>query len=711
MSIAPTAVIHPETTLDRHLVRRFLAGHAGVEELPAPRWGPIGREVYERTYSRDIPTADGSIRKETWAETTRRVVLGNTGFAPSDSLLPDEAAELFELIFAFKAIPAGRHLWVTGTQNPFSRNCWCSGFSARTSDHFAYLASRLFEGGGVGSNYSHDLLALTCPVLDQLRVAITCSPEHVDFEQVRSCSGDLWAEPGSDLPGHATLHRTEDSREGWVATWVEMIDLACTPGDHTLLIDLSDVREFGAPLKTFGGTASGPGPLATAISGITRGLSGAAGRRLTGLESMTIDQEIAASVVAGGTRRSARMSMMVWDDPQVFEFISCKASWTEHWTTNISVEVDDRFHAALAAGDPHAGRVLTAVATRMAADGEPGLVDSSAHSIGEPTPIRVTNPCSEIGLQFDTLDAAGESCNIGSVDLAAFGTDHLGASRAFRLMARFLLRATLNPYPGEAPGRIERRNRRIGVGIMGLQGWLAAHGAKMTEFAGDQGLREVMTGFRMATRSSADTFADTLGIPRPVKVTAVAPTGSIAQLGGTGAGIHPAFARFFIRRVRYSCSDPKLVELAAKGYTIVDDVYAANTKVVEFPQQELLAARYGELIEQADEISAADFLAMQLAVQLTLCGGTDGNAVSSTGAIPEGMDPAALETAIRSVLGHGIKGITCFPEASGRALSPYERITQEQFEAMSAALFNAELASLTGDSNSGECAGGACPIR
>ncbi|MDQ2739524.1 MAG: hypothetical protein M3Y35_13115, partial [Actinomycetota bacterium] len=408
---------------------------------------------------------------------------------------------------------------------------------------------------------------------------------------------------------------------------------------------------------------------------------------------------------------SARMSMMAWDDPQIWKFLRCKESHTQHWTTNISVEVNSAFHAALAVGDEHATKVLDAVAAGMAVNGEPGIVDSTAHSIGESAPMRMTNPCAEIALEFDPADAAGESCNIGSVDLASFGTDHFAASRAFRLMARFLLRATLNPYPGEAPGRIERRNRRIGVGIMGLQGWLATHGKKMTEFADDPGLRETMTGFRRAVRDSADSLADVLDIPRPRKVTAVAPTGSIAQLGGTGAGIHPVFARYFIRRVRYASTDPKLTGLAAKGYVIVDDVYAANTKVVEFPQQDTLAARYGDLIEQADEIAPADFLAMQNAIQVTLCGGTDGNAVSSTGALPTGMDPAVLVDAMKSVLGKGIKGITMFPEASGRQLAPYERITQDQFEQLSEKLFYAELSNLTGDSNSGECATGACPIR
>ncbi|MDQ2740470.1 MAG: hypothetical protein M3Y35_18045, partial [Actinomycetota bacterium] len=194
MTLAPST--QQTSQLDRGMVRNFLSGEMPASAVPEPKWGPIGREVYERTYSRDI-AADGVERKETWAETVRRVVLGNTGFAPPESLLIDEAVELFELIHGFKMLPAGRHLWVTGTTSPFSRNCWVAGFSPRTSDHFAYLASRLFEGGGVGSNYSADLIARTQPVAGDVAVRITCEPEHQDFVAVREAAGNLWVDRSS----------------------------------------------------------------------------------------------------------------------------------------------------------------------------------------------------------------------------------------------------------------------------------------------------------------------------------------------------------------------------------------------------------------------------------------------------------------------------------------------------------------------------------
>ena len=1051
-------------------IRDFLSGLSDPSSLPAPQWGPIGQEVYERTYSRELKTETGT-RKETWAETVRRVVNGNLSYVTPDHWLEDEAVDLFDTIYNFRAIPAGRHLWVTGTESGhMSKNCFISGFSPRTSDHFRFLAARLFEGGGVGANYSFDLVGITQPILGALTIQFMCDSSHRDIEQVQRAAGSRFI-AGAVVDGDTTVEhiRVEDTREGWVDTWVYLIDLATTEGQHRVVLDVSDIRPHGAPLKTFGGTASGPEPLVASIAGIATVLNHAAqgGRRLTGLEAMQMDHEIAASVVAGGARRSARMSIMSWKDPEVFDFISCKSNdQLHHWSTNISVEIDDEFRDAVDAGDEHAEAVLAAVAVGMATNGEPGIVDTHAHSADEDTAIRSTNPCvagdtwiqttsglrqvsdlagsgevellvndevwntasdgffptgtkrvlkvdvdgtpirvtedhlistpdgwqtagslavgdtvdltdslgnswpgpgteaegyllghligdgyfdppnkngapgsgclcawnsdegsesvkqyilnlidesrlshrvdwsgwhqthggdkqalhssplrdlaqrfgitrhhktvteqvmgassdfvtgllralfdtdghiegsstsggisvrlsqsdydmlgnvrllllalgikssvrfgkgagwkempggtywtkdcfrlivsgrhveqfskligfaneakaakldasmqemsrgfyskpmvgtiqsitqdgieqvydcqvpglnafvangtivhncGEVSLNFDPTDAAGESCNLGSVDLAAFGTDHEGAIQAFRLMARFLYRATLNQHHEEAVRRIETINRRIGVGIMGLQGWVAAHDAKLTELTHRTDLLDQMVAFRSMARASADQLADELGLPRPVKVTAVAPTGTIAQMRGTTPGINAVMARYFIRRVRYADTDAAVAELEAAGHTVVDDIYAANTKVVEFVVRDGILDHYPVgLIEQSDEISAQQFFSVIAAIQEHFCGWGDGNAVSATAQIPAGMDPSELVSAIRPYLGR-VKGLTVFPAIS-RDLSPYEAITEDQYNSLAAA---GPVQSF-GDSNSGECIGASCTIR
>lgn len=688
-------------------IAQFLAGEMPASGLPDPKWGPIGQEVYDRTYSRDleVPVEDstGTRTKETWAETVRRVVVGNLGFVDASTHQPGEAVELFELIYNFGGLPGGRHLWVTGTSNPFSRNCFVSGWSERTSDHLVFLTSRLFEGGGVGANYSNDLLASTQPIVGTLDVSITCRTDHPDFDVVRTAADGLWAE----WPAGETV-TVSDTREGWVGCWQNLVDLACTPGRHQVCVDVSDLRHHGAPLRTFGGQASGPAPLATSIVEVTRILNGAAAdsRRLSSLEAMNVDHHCASAIVAGGARRSARMSLKSWRDHDIFEFIHCKTDPNAHWSTNISVEVDNGFWAGIEGGDPHAIDVLNAIALGMARDGEPGIVDTDQMSVGERTAIRATNPCGEVGLVFDPADAAGEACNLGSVNLDHFGDDHAGACRAFELIARFLYRATCNPYPDEAASRIEAHNRRIGVGFMGLQGWAAAHGTRLSQVASTEALRSKLTEFRHVVRRAADGLADEMGLPRPVKVTAIAPTGTIAQMPGVTPGIQPVFARHLIRRVRYADTDPALPGLVAEGYSVLDDTYAANTKVVEYPVRDSILDRFDEgLIEQADELAFGDFMALVACVQETFCGGSDGNAVSSTAHLPANADPAMLAAEIVKV-GGSVKGVTAFPAVS-RPLSPLEAISKDTFEEMVATVGIAE----SFDSNDGSCSTGACPVR
>ena len=1022
----------------RRLVRAFLAGESPADALPAPLWGPIGREVFERTYAREV---EGG-RRESWAETCRRVVVGSLSYIDRSLWLPDEDVELFQLLYRFGAVPAGRHLWVTGTSSShMSHNCWASGHGQRPSEHMRYLAARLFEGGGVGANYSADLMSHLPPVLGVIELAITCSLDHGDLEAVRAAAGDRFVSTSSSAGSQ--IIQVEDTREGWVDAWGQVIDRAHDVGRHRVLLDVSAVRPYGAPLRTFGGRASGPGPLARATCAIVdiittafgEGVANGRPRRLSGLETMQIDHEVAAAVVAGGSRRSARMSMMHWRDPEIFDFIACKADQMQHWSTNISVEIDDDFAAAVETGDPHATKVLNEVAKGMALNGEPGLVNTGAHSMDEHAPVRITNPClrgdarlltkdglvpirqlcgmefevwngkswsrstawstgvkeifevrlsngttisatanhvfatadggevpvaellgkkmrllpgaewegsdpysyedalllgflqgdgtkrpdcaaisvknnepelgdlltafgfrrepsgawyagattpaaslvakaemldehlperplpawlftarpetvkaflrglysangaalanhrrvtlkstcrelvgqvqqllcalgissyittnrpstiewpngeyvsqesydlnignadglevfrdeigflhehktanlngydftrrgraraftvvevtpvgheqvfdfheplrhwgwanglqahncGEIGLHFDPSDGAGESCNLGSVNLDHFGTDDAGAVRAFELMARFLYRSTLNPHTSEPARRIENRNRRIGVGIMGLQGWCAAHGVRLSGLVDAPELQERLAIFRAATRRAADELADALGTPRPVKVTAVAPTGTIAQLSGTTPGVHPVMARYFIRRVRFADSDPQLEAFRSSGYTVVPDIYAAATSVVEFVVRDQILDRYpSELIEQSDELSAAQFFSLLVTVQRCFCGPGDGNAISATAQIAPDTAPDELIEAIRPHLGH-LKGMTVFPKVS-RELAPYEPLTEcEYLERLAAGHLAA-----VGDSNDGECAGGACPIR
>lgn len=643
--------------------------------------------------------------RENWERSLKPVSQRSHRDTNAWTVVAVEPTNRMEEVFCFE-IPTTHSFVLDG--NILTSNCFSAPMGERTSGHFRFLGSRLFEGGGVGANYSNDLLADTTPVQRQVSVTITCREDHDDIMDVMASANGNWCAP-QDIDADAQYVRVPDTREGWVEAWGTLIDTACSAGEAaTFVFDVSDVRPFGAPLATYGGTASGPAPLVHSLVAFEGILGGALGRRLTSMEAMDMDHEIAASVVAGGSRRSARLAAKHWSDADIFDFIVCKADMSKHWSTNISVEIDDDFERAYFEDDhvlhAHAMQVMQAVAEGMAANGEPGFINSSRLSEGERTRIRTTNPCSEIALETEGSEY-GEACNIGSVNLDVVGTDHRYGQHLFELLARFLYRSTLLPYPDAGASYIEARNRRIGAGFMGLQEWGLHHDVRYCDMPYSDELTNKLLDYRHTVRQAADQLADQLGTPRSIKVTCVAPNGSISKLPGVAPGVHPVLARYAEQRIRFGSADPKLQEMAAKGYDIEPCVYAQNTMVVTIPTSDPIVSKgFDEsIIQQADEVHLADFLTVETWVSQQFCGGNDGNAVSATASIPAGSSAEGLtETLLQYIF--ALKGTTVFPNAS-RAQQPVTPITREAYEDM-VAYCEAMSASLADD-----CSTGACPIR
>lgn len=653
------------------------------------QWGPIGEDVYRRTYSRQ----KGDKTFETWPETVARVVRGSIEVGVVKS---NEAERLIELITGFKMLPAGRHLWITGTGLPYTRNCFRAPWSARLADHFEFMADQLLTGGGVGANYSQEYISQS-PTINTVTLLITCNSDHPDYEAVKQAASWAWVDPWIAAGGGSTI--VPDCREGWASGWGALFDAATVGINRGVAVDVSAIRESGAIIKTFGGTASGPAPFVESLVNVTSVLNSAAGRHMTSVEAMLCDHHIASAVVAGGARRSARMSIVHWQDPQIFEFINCKTDHMHHWTTNISVEIDSAFIEDLKHRESHATKVFRAVVEGMWANGEPGFTNTEMASIGETGDVRSSNPCGEIFLE------EGESCNIGSVDLDAFGIDDDGAEEAFRLMARFLVRATLiKPYQ-EITAEVEKRNRRIGVGFLGLQGWAASHGIRYSDIYMSKNLAKKLSRFRKAIRQEADTYCDELGISRCIKVTAIAPNGTISQLRGTQPGLHPVLARYAWRRVRYTFGDPRISEALDRGLMVEPCIYASNTAVVRYPLRDVILDNHPEnLIEQASDVKLHDQLAVLAFITAFFCSGTDGNAVSFTANLDR-TTIGSVENAERIIENWlpYVKGLTVFP-AESRPQSPYEVISSGDYEIAAAGT------DFTGSAEI-ECVNNACPIK
>ncbi|MFH8414322.1 ribonucleoside-triphosphate reductase, adenosylcobalamin-dependent [Streptomyces collinus] len=689
-------------------------------------FGPTGELVYNRTYSRTL--ADGS--KETWLDTVRRVARGNLALVHGNDMgtWPEEArkeySELVAFMDVFAIIPAGRHLWATGVKGrQYLFNCHVAPWGEKLSRHFEFTFMRLMEGGGVGGNYSSKYLQPYGAPRRELEVHVVCDPMHQDYAEMKA-AGLLSEEYDSDWAG---AFEVEDSREGWAAALVDLIDTFMTDDEvkHSKRVyDVSRVRCKGSRLKTFGGTASGPGPFARMLIEVGRILSHSAYEvgewgvepHLTPTEAMEIDHAIAECVVSGGVRRSARMAICRWDDPFISDFLDAKKDGSKHWTTNISVEIDQDFIDCLSrqcgvdcpggAEDVH-----RAVVAAMLRNGEPGYWNSSHSNDGEVNPVIATNPCGEIA-----LPQTG-ACVLGHVNMDHFAAkekggrpDYKGLLRAHELMTRFLLRATYGDMTDDQQREVMHSERRIGVGHLGVQGFLAKQGIRYSDAPYNDWFRSLLNNLTDTVRNEGRAYAFRLRIPEPVKVTTVAPTGSIAKLPGVSEGIHPIYARYFLRRVRFSMTDPAQATTVAKaefdGYKVEECIYdrSGNTYVVAYPTKEKLVAEVEamgydpSIVESADEIDLHSMLAMQAMYQEEYAD----NAVSFTVNFPEGKYTVDEAADIIGAWLPELKGTTLMPDGT-REQAPYERLTAEQFAKY-------EVTSVE-DSTDEECSTGACPVR
>jgi ribonucleotide reductase, class II len=235
---------------------------------------PSQEFVYMRTYARWI---EEESRRETWPETVERVV----SFLEKER--PTTPAKVFRKIrssmLSLDVLPSMRLVWAAGEaarKNPVTIYN-CSFIAMRAPEDFAEMLFILMCGTGVG--FSVELKNTTC------------LPEVPVFK----------ATAGKEL------YQVEDDKEGWANSLLFL--LKALYAGNFVEFDYSKVRPKGARLKTMGGRASGPEPLANLHSFVTELFYKAQGRRLSPLEVHDICNKIAEIVVVGGVRRSSQISL------------------------------------------------------------------------------------------------------------------------------------------------------------------------------------------------------------------------------------------------------------------------------------------------------------------------------------------------------------------------------------------------------------------
>jgi adenosylcobalamin-dependent ribonucleoside-triphosphate reductase len=620
-------------------------------------FGGLGEIVYLRTYSREV---EG--RKETWPETIERCINGaiSIGAALDDK----EAEALFDHIFNLRCSLSGRALWQLGTPlvdrfNGTSLNN-CYFVNVEKVEDFELIFDYLMLGGGVG--YSVERARIH--ELPKVKTGVVINHERTNDADII----------------------VPDSRQGWRRLLHAVLKSYFYTGksfDYSTIL----IREFGAPLKTFGGTASGPGALIDGVVDICKVMDARAGKKLRSVDVLDICNIIGRIVISGSSRRSAQIAI---GDPDDVLFLRAK-NWSSGtvpaWraNSNNSVYADSYDH------------IMSELWKGYDGSGEPyGLINRGlarkVGRLGEKNPdptIDGFNPCAEIGL------ADGESCNLATIFLPNI-TSYEQMSEVSRLLYKVQKSITSMEYPYEKTTKAVQKNRRLGQSVTGILqcseeqiSWLSKAYEDLKEY-------DIW-------------WSGQNGITPSIRLTTVQPSGTLSLLPGVTPGIHPAFARYYIRRVRFGAADPLIEKCRKRGYKVVPEVGLDGREdhsrwVVEFPCE----SPEGSIL--AADMTAVEQLEWVKKMQTEWAD----NAVSVT-VYYRKEELSLIKEWLEKNYDNAVKSVSFLLHADHNfPLPPYEEITKETYEKLLGKVdFTVALQDTVGFDllDMDDCSTGACPVR
>lgn len=326
------------------------------------------------------------------------------------------------------------------------------------------------------------------------------------------------------------LRSEEDTREDW-AELSKKAELCLTSGGG-IGNDYSVYRPQGSLIRRTGGVASGP------------------------ISKMRMVNEIGRYVIQGGTRRSAIYASLNWKHQDIGSFLTVK-DWDQYPVgktgktlseikeedfnfpapldiTNISVNYDTEWLLGTLNGN--LGEIFQQNVAQALRTGEPGFSFNFFDKESE----TLRNACTEVTSSDDS-----DVCNLGSINLSRID-DLRELTSIVKLATVFLLCGTLVadlPYPKVET--VRRKNRRLGLGLMGLHEWLIQ---RNYGYMVVPELHKWLTVYRGVSDHAAHDYSAQLGISKPVAVRAIAPTGTIGSVAGTTTGIEPIYAVAYKRR-------------------------------------------------------------------------------------------------------------------------------------------------------------------
>lgn len=616
----------------------------------------LGAVVYKRTYARKD---NGKL--ENWEDTVERIIKGNTD---GHNVKPKEIDRLRYYLLNRKAGPAGRGFWFSGAPGHAKlggaalNNCWFL-----TSDdwmNFVHAQDLLMLGGGVGMSVEKIFVSHLPKVRKDVEI-IHKPTKDADFI----------------IP---------DSREGWNELTRRVLEAYFVTG-KSFSYSTVCVRGQGELIKGFGGTSSGPLPLIVMVQKICGILKNRVGKYIHPIDAMDILCSIGEMVVSGNVRRSA---IIILGDSNDREYLTAKR-WdlgpvpNQRAMANLSVVAEDAddLHPLFWATYEH---------------GEPfGIVNrKNMRTFGrmgerkKDTAVGV-NPCAEACLEN------AEPCNLQEIALPNL-KDIEEFEEAARLMHRWGKRVTLENYHIEKSDEVVKRNRRIGTGITGCLNsplFVPQHLDRAYEAIQDENVK----------------YSKELGVPESIRTTVVKPSGTISKVFDMKGfeGIHAAYSRYIIQRVRFAATDPLVALLSAAGHHIepvikFDGTYDPNTVVVDFyeeaPAGSPVADENWSLWNQLDTLKIAQKHWADQAVSVTV--------YYKKEEIPQ------LKKWIQDNLKH-LKTISFLCHSDhGFKQAPKEAISKDKFEELSGKIKPIDVSEIgdeAPDLEGLECAGGICPVK
>jgi ribonucleoside-diphosphate reductase alpha chain len=447
------------------------------------------------------------------------------------------------------------------------------------------------------------------------------------------------------------LKAEEDTREDWAnLSWKSE---SCLMTGGGIGVDYSVYRGEGTPIKRTGGEASGPIP------------------------KMNMINEIGRRVMQGGSRRSAIYASLNWQHPDISKFLIAK-DWASMpvgstgktlWDikqedfnfpapldmTNVSVNYDTdwllNYYETGEVGPVFAENIKQAMKTA-----EPGFSFNFFDKENE----TLRNACTEVTSEDDS-----DVCNLGSLNFGRIETIS-ELKDVVRLATMFLICGTLKAQlPYDKIYQVRAKNRRLGLGFMGVHEWLIKKGYK---YEVSPELHQWLSVYKGESDKISREFADKLSVTRPVANRAIAPTGSIGILAGTSTGIEPIFAVAYKRR--YLKGNTRwvyqyVVDSAAQELI---DLYGTDPEDVESALD--LASDYERRIKfQAD---VQDYVDMSISSTINL---------PAWGSKLNNEDTVEAFANTLASYAHRLRGFTCYPDGSrgGQPLTsvPYSEAVEK----------------------------------